>query len=47
MIVGVDVGNGVDKNSWYCSEEGRTLVLGEMERCGSQFHEIMREIGKL
>lgn len=45
IMVGVDVGNGVDKNSWYRSEEGRNLVLGEMERCGSQFHEIMREAG--
>lgn len=45
MVAGVDVGNGVDKDNWYRSELGIELVLGEMERCGSQFHQILRELG--
>ena len=30
--------------NWYTTEEGMKLVLGEMERCGGQFYDIMAEI---
>ncbi|HCT90922.1 MAG TPA: hypothetical protein DF613_06015 [Lachnospiraceae bacterium] len=30
--------------NWYITKEGMELVLGEMERCGKQFHKIMEEI---
>lgn len=30
----------ITKDNWYRSRKGRDLVLGEIERCGSQFHEI-------
>ena len=35
---------GIRRDNWYLSEAGIGLVLGEMERCGSQFHEILREM---
>lgn len=37
------VTKGISRDTWYQSEEGIDTVLGEMERCGSQFHEIMRQ----
>ena len=41
------VTHGVTRENWFLSEEGRKLVLGEIERCGSQFHEIVREYGEM
>lgn len=37
---------GVNKENWFQTEDGRQRVLGEIERCGSQFHEIVREYGE-
>lgn len=34
----------ITKDNWFLSEKGTTTVLGEMERIGTQFHEIMREM---
>lgn len=34
----------VRRDNWYLTEKGSSLVLGEMERIGTQFHEIMREL---
>lgn len=36
--------DAVTRESWMRSEEGIDAVLGELERCGSQFHAISREI---
>lgn len=36
------VTRGIDKKSWRRTDEGIDTVLGEVERCGGQFHEIMR-----
>lgn len=36
------VTKGISKENWYQTEYGIETVLGEMERCGSQFHEIMK-----
>ncbi len=36
---------GIDRDNWYQSEKGIELVLGELKRCGGQFHEILREQG--
>lgn len=36
--------SAVTKENWFLSEEGTTIVLGEVERIGTQFHEIMREM---
>ncbi len=37
------VTRGVSRENWHCTAAGTELVLGEMERCGSQFHEIMKQ----
>ena len=39
------VTRGVSRENWYQREESIDLVLGELERCGGQFHEILREYG--
>ena len=39
------VTQGVSRENWYQREDSIDLVLGEMERCGTQFHEILREYG--
>jgi uncharacterized SAM-binding protein YcdF (DUF218 family) len=36
---------GINKENWYLTRKGREEVLGEVERCGKQFYEIME--GKL
>ena len=36
----------ITAENWYLSKEGIETVLGEVERCGSQFHEILNEIKK-
>lgn len=36
----------ITAQNWYLSEEGIQTVLGEIERCGSQFHSILREVKK-
>jgi len=36
----------ISRDSWFLEDEKIDVVLGEMERCGSQFHEILREYGK-
>lgn len=45
LICPVDV--GVNRENWYLSEEGREEVLGEVERCGGQFHKILRELAEV
>lgn len=34
----------VTRENWFMTEKGTRIVLGEMERIGVQFHEIMREM---
>lgn len=34
---------GITKENWFLDERKIDVVLGEMERCGSQFHEIMKQ----
>lgn len=34
----------VSKDNWFESERGIRLVLGEMERCGTQFSQILNEL---
>lgn len=36
------VTRGISRENWHQTEAGIDTVLGEMERCGGQFHEIMR-----
>ena len=37
------VTRGITKDNWYMDEEKIDIVLGEMERCGNQFHRIMKD----
>lgn len=34
---------GITRENWYLDAEKIDIVLGEVERCGGQFHEIMKE----
>lgn len=35
---------GINRENWYLTEEGIEEVLGEVERCGKQFHEILKKL---
>lgn len=37
---------GISRDNWYQTEDGINRILGEVERCGTQFHEIIREYSK-
>lgn len=37
--------DGITRENWYETEAGIQAVLGEIERCGSQFHQIIKELG--
>lgn len=37
------VTRGISRDTWHLTEQGIDTVLGEVERCGSQFHQIMRD----
>ncbi len=41
------VTKGITKENWFKNRETANIVLGEIERCGSQFHEIVAEYGAL
>lgn len=42
ILVCPTVTRGISRDTWHQTEKGIDTVLGEMERCGGQFHEIMR-----
>lgn len=37
------VTRGITRENWYLDEDKIDTVLGEVERCGSQFHRIMKD----
>lgn len=37
------VTKGIARDNWYLDEDKIDVVLGEVERCGSQFHRIVKE----
>ena len=37
------VTRGIGRDTWFLTENGIDTVLGEVERCGAQFHQIMRD----
>ena len=41
------VTKGITRENWFKNRETANIVLGEIERCGSQFHEIVAEYGAL
>lgn len=44
FIICPTVTQDISRDNWYLSDEKIDKVLGEIERCGSQFHEILREL---
>lgn len=36
------VDTGINRENWYLTGQGIEKVLGEVERCGSQFHDIIK-----
>ena len=42
LIVCPVVTQGISRENWYLDEKKIDVVLGEVERCGSQFHEILK-----
>jgi uncharacterized SAM-binding protein YcdF (DUF218 family) len=37
------VTKGISRDNWFLDEDKIDVVLGEVERCGSQFHRIIKE----
>ena len=46
LVVPTDT-QGITRDNWFKTRETADIVLGEIERCGSQFHEIVAEYGAL
>ena len=42
LLVCPVVTQGIKRDNWYLDERKIDVVLGELERCGGQFHEIMK-----
>lgn len=47
FVVCPAVTRGISRDNWFLEDGKIDVVLGELERCGSQFHEILREYGKM
>lgn len=37
---------GITRENWFLKRETAAIVLGEIEKCGSQFHDIVEKYGK-
>lgn len=46
FLVCPTVTRGISRENWFLEKEKIEMVLGELERCGSQFHRILEEYGK-
>lgn len=47
ILVCPTVTKGITRENWFRTRETADIVLGEIERCGSQFHEIVAKYGVL
>ena len=47
ILVCPTITKGISRDNWFKSREKSAIVLGEIERCGNQFHEIVAEYGEL
>ena len=47
ILVCPTVTKEISKDNWFKTREKSERVLGEIERCGSQFHEIVAQYGAL
>lgn len=45
IMVCPTVTKDIDRDNWFKSREKIDKVLGELEKCGAQFHEIVEEYG--
>lgn len=45
ILVIPTITKGITRDNWFKSRKMSDVVLGEIERCGSQFHEIVAEYG--
>lgn len=45
ILVIPTITKGITRDNWFKNREMSDIVLGEIERCGSQFHEIVAEYG--
>lgn len=43
FLISPVVTKGISRENWHRTDQGIDTVLGELERCGGQFHQIMRE----
>ena len=47
ILVVPTITKDITRDNWFKCREKSDIVLGEIERCGSQFHEIVAEYGAL
>lgn len=47
ILVVPTITKGITRENWFRNRETADIVLGEIERCGSQFHEIVTEYGAM
>ncbi|MGN0334927.1 MAG: YdcF family protein [Lachnospiraceae bacterium] len=47
ILVCPTITKGITRDNWFLDRKKIDIVLGEVERCGSQFHEIAEEYGQL
>ncbi|MBR3608151.1 MAG: YdcF family protein [Lachnospiraceae bacterium] len=47
ILVCPTVTKGISRENWFKSPEKIDKVLSELERCGSQFHEIVEQYGRM
>lgn len=45
ILVIPTITKGITRDNWFKNREMSDVVLGEIERCGGQFHEIVAEYG--
>ena len=46
FLVCPTVTSEISRENWFLEEQKIDIVLGELEKCGSQFHEILKEFRK-
>lgn len=46
ILVCSTVTREISRDNWFLDDAKIDVVLGELEKCGSQFHEILRQYGK-
>lgn len=47
ILVSPTVTRGISRENWHQNPDSIDLVLGELERCGKQFHDILKQYPRL